>query len=403
MPDNNTVVIDFSEKVIKNPALFDYTENQLYNFSMPLLSIILSLPRLPKPENLALFKGLLKQNIVELSEQGKALEYPSAVIDKLCCLHCIVLDEFIIHSTWGADAGWENNTLLSELFGLKNGGELFFTITEKAMKQSAKMADLLQMIFAFLQIGFKGRYRSRQAEQLGIVTKEVNKTISDSIDKADVLIKEQARTKSLLLKNGARYFSFTVFIVVVLASVITFFDYWFKESYALRSKEFMSLKNNTANYILNGQTKDIIYLSTEEDIHSVKSLTQPAEVQKSAKQNATMNEQHTQESTIKVSESKSSPLATEQSTVNKVSLEQVNSRYYRVQLATFSVEKNANKYLSSLVNSQYKVSIKSLGSYFILYTSSKTLIKAKQQQQYFSDNYQLSAVINLINSGSQTK
>jgi len=398
MPDNNTVVIDFSEKVIKNPALFDYTENQLYNFSMPLLSIILSLPRLPKPENLALFKGLLKQNIVELSEQGKTLEYPSAVIDKLCCLYCIVLDEFIIHSTWGADAGWENNTLLSELFGLKNGGELFFTITEKAMKQSAKMTDLLQMIFAFLQIGFKGRYRSRQAEQLGIVTKEVNKTISDSINKADILVKEQAQTKSLLLRNGARYFSFTVFIVVVLASVITFFDYWFEESYALRSKEFVSLKDNTANYILNGQTKDIIYLSTEEDIHSVKSLTQQTEVRDAAE-----NERHTQEPTREVSESNNVSLAAQQSTVDQVSLERVNAEYYRVQLATFSVEKNANKYLASLVNSQYKVSIKSLGSYFILYTSSETLIKAKQQQQYFNDIYQLSAVINLISSGSKTK
>ena len=180
MPDNNnktTVAIDFSDKVLKDPPLFDYTQNELYNLSMPLLSIVLTLSRLPKPENLALFKGLLKQNIVELSEQGKTLEYPSAVIDKLCCLHCIVLDEFIIHSTWGVDAGWENNTLLSELFGLKNGGDLFFTITDKAMKQSVKMSDLLQMTFVFLQIGFKGRYRSRQSEQLGIITKTVNRAI----------------------------------------------------------------------------------------------------------------------------------------------------------------------------------------------------------------------------------
>ena len=104
--ENNTIAIDFSDKDLKEPELFEYCQNDLYNLSVPLLSIALPLARLPKPENLALFKGLLKQHIFELSERGKALDYPSAVIDKLCCLHCIVLDEFIIHGRWGENAGW---------------------------------------------------------------------------------------------------------------------------------------------------------------------------------------------------------------------------------------------------------------------------------------------------------
>lgn len=131
---NQTIAIDFSDKNFNEPEIFSYSDNALYNLSIPLLSITITIIRLPKPDNITLFKGLLKQHILELSERGKALDYPAAVIDKLCCLHCIVIDEFIIHSLWGADAGWENSTLLSELFGLKNGGDVFFTITDKALE-----------------------------------------------------------------------------------------------------------------------------------------------------------------------------------------------------------------------------------------------------------------------------
>ena len=165
----NTKSIDFSDNIIGEQIPFDYSDNALYNLSTTLLSILLTLERLPKPENLSVFKSLLKQHIVDLSEQGKKLQYPSAVIDKLCCLHCIVLDEFIIHSHWGASTGWENNTLLSELFNLQSGGDLFFTITDKALRQSDKMIDLLTLIYTFLQIGFKGRFRSRQSEKIGII------------------------------------------------------------------------------------------------------------------------------------------------------------------------------------------------------------------------------------------
>jgi len=383
MPDINspTIPIDFSDKVQKEQLLFSYNDNALYNLSVPLLSIILTLSRLPRPENLELFKNLLKQHIVDLSEQGKNLDYPSAVIDKLCCLHCIVLDEFIIHGAWGDDAGWENNTLLSELFGLKNGGDLFFTITDKALKQSAKMQDILELSYVFLQMGFKGRYRSRQSEQLGVITKQIHQSIDNSDKTTGILIKDAPITKSLFLKNGARYFSFTVVILLTLTLVFAFFDYWFKETYELRSKEFTELQKVTANYILNTQTKDIIYISTDEDIHAVKNLTQQHQVSKPV-------------SKLKIGHKYNDLDLTE--------IKQNQTDNYRVQLASFSSQANANKYFNKLTNSTYILSIMPIGSYFIVYSTAKTIKQAKVQQNYFKENYQISAVrVEIEDNGNQ--
>ena len=371
--ENNTIAIDFSDKVLKEPELFEYCQNDLYNLSVPLLSIALTLARLPKPENLALFKGLLKQHIVELSERGKALDYPSAVIDKLCCLHCIVLDEFIIHGRWGENAGWENNTLLSELFGLKNGGDVFFTIADKALVQSAKMADLLAVIYVLLQMGFKGRYRSREAEQLGIITKNISQTIKHQITEADILLKDSPKIKALFLTSGARYVSFTLLILVSVTIVSAFFDYWFKETYALRSREFTELKTVTASYILNAKTRDIVYTSTAEDIHSVKNLS------------------HRGLTSIILP---AVPAAPTELTMSEQTLA---SASFLVQLASFSSEKNAQNYLKNFKGSRYPLAIKTLGNYFIIFSSALSEQQAKQQVSYFNENFQVSAIVSKLN------
>ncbi|MEI6893166.1 MAG: type IVB secretion system protein IcmH/DotU [Colwellia sp.] len=365
---NNRVTIDFSDKVFKETALFDYNNNSLYNLSVPLFSIMLTLPRLPKPDNLALFKGLLKQSIIELSERGKVLDYPAAVIDKLCCLHCIVLDEFIIHGLWGENAGWENNTLLSELFSLKNGGDLFFTITDKALAQAVKMTDLLAISYVLLQMGFKGRYRSREVEQLGLVNKNIRQAINRQMHEADILLKDAPKIKSLSLRSGIRYFSMTAIILFSLLAVTAFFDYWSKETYDLRTQEFTELKQVTANYILNNNNRDIIYLSTAEDIHSVKNLF------------------HT-----KINKEQANAVTT------KVPVETIPiSASYRVQVASFSQQENAQLYLAKLHNSDYALAVQYFDGYFIVFSLAQSMTEAKKQQGYFKTQYQLSVLVNKL-------
>jgi type VI secretion system protein ImpK len=373
---NQTIAIDFSDKNFNEPEIFSYSDNALYNLSIPLLSITITIIRLPKPDNITLFKGLLKQHILELSERGKALDYPAAVIDKLCCLHCIVIDEFIIHSLWGADAGWENSTLLSELFGLKNGGDVFFTITDKALAQSTKMADLLVLSYVFIRIGFKGRFRSREAEKLGLITKSIHQSIENHITEPDLLLSESPKIKAKKLFTGVRYFSFTILIIVSLLTVTTFFDYWYKETYSLRANKLTQIQTTSANYTLNAKSREIIYISTPEDIHSVKNLiTAPIS------------------DTVKLHNVEYDPPLS-------VSPEQINvvqaPDKYRVQLATFTNKNNAINYLAKMQNQVHTLSMAPLAQYFIVYSVANTQSEAIRQQNFFQNEFKLSATVNKI-------
>lgn len=366
---NQPIAIDFSDKNFQESEIFSYSENELYNLSIPLLSTTLSIIRLPKPDNIALFKGLLKQQIIELSERGKSLDYPAAVIDKLCCLHCIVIDEFIIHSLWGGDAGWENSTLLSELFALKNGGDVFFTITDKALAQPAKMSDLLTLSYVFIKMGFKGRYRSREAEKLGVITKRITQAIESNITEANLLLSEVPKIKPRVLLSGARYVSFTILIVLSLATVTTFFDYWFKETYELRASKLSQIQEVTANYVLNAKSKEIVYVSTPEDTHSVKKLS----VNKTNKV--------VQKSPIKTA-------------IEPIEKSTEVTPQYRIQLASFSNKDNANNYLAKMQNPTYPLFIKPLAQYFIVYSVAHSEAAAEKQQNYFLSEYQLATTVN---------
>jgi type VI secretion system protein ImpK len=364
----NTTTIDFSDNIMSNQAPFDYSDNELYNLSIPLLSILLTLERLPKPDNLSVFKSLLKQHIVDLSEQGKKLEYPSAVIDKLCCLHCIVIDEFIIHSNWGISAGWENNTLLSELFNLQSGGDLFFTITEKAMRQSAKMTDLLAVIYICLQMGFKGRYRSRQSEKIGVIVKQISSVIIDHTSSPKVIMQETPVNKGLFL-SSRRYFSFTLVVMLLLGVVVTFFDYWFKETYSARSRELRELNKIILSY--NHTDEQNVQFKYDESTRLSRVNDKPAE--SSITDNNIVTSGYQKHPNSSLSESVTAS--------------------YRVQLNSFSARANAEIFLKGIENNPYELFIKSIGEYYIVYSIATSELSAEQQKQYYQHKHQISAII----------
>ena len=80
---------------------FNKAENQLLNISSELLAITLKISTLPEPQDVTTLRHQLANNINEIKAKGSELTYPVAVIDKLCFLYAVVLDELIIYSEWG--------------------------------------------------------------------------------------------------------------------------------------------------------------------------------------------------------------------------------------------------------------------------------------------------------------
>jgi len=276
----------------------------------------------------------------------------------LCCLHCIVLDEFIIHGSWGASAGWENNTLLSELFNLQSGGDLFFTITEKAMRQSGKMLDLLAIITIFMQMGFRGRYRSRQSEKIGLILKQVSSAVSDDVVAPKILIQENPVDKALLLVSSRHYLAITFIFTLLLVATVSVFDYWFEETYPTRSREISALNEITLGYRTDAKLENKV--NQDKIISKIKDIVEREET---------------------------------------VQAQPILSTY-RVQLSSFTVTDNADAFVKSLAGTNYPLLIKQIGKYFVVYSNANSLSEAEHQQQYYKDSYQISAIVFALDNKS---
>ena len=84
---------------------------------------------------------------------------------------CTVIDETVASTPWGGTSQWAKASLLVSLHKEAWGGEKFFQLLNKMAEDPQRNADLLEMMYACLALGFEGRYRviengKAQLEQL---------------------------------------------------------------------------------------------------------------------------------------------------------------------------------------------------------------------------------------------
>ncbi|WP_339387856.1 type IVB secretion system protein IcmH/DotU [Vibrio caribbeanicus] len=339
---------------------FDKAENQLFNISSELFSITLKISTLPEPEDVSALRRQLVGLINDIKIKGADLTYPVAVIDKLCFLYAVVLDELIIYTSWGEFRGWENKTLLSELFGMRNGGELFFTVSEKAIRQPHKMIDLLEVIYAFVNIGFKGQYRETGNEQLKIFTQQLQQVLGKYRPTSNIFCHTRAKLpKSRKPTRRKRYLATTVFFSCLIATSIALTHFWYEKSYDQRARDFEKLPNFSNRYIMSGEVKDIIFVSKNLKLDSESMQKEPLIVSPDAKQN----------------DSKSQTAA------------------LLVQLATFSTQDNADKFISKLPSSKYSPKVEQIGSYFRVIVESNSTQEAYQIKLWYTEKEQLKPIV----------
>ena len=155
--------------------------------SSELLALCVKLPSLPQPENLDEFRRRLFGQIHSLKVNGSQVDYPVDQIDKACFLFAIVIDETILCSGWPDADLWANDSLLSKIFKVRNGGELFFTLTERMLRQPKSYKELLELSFFFLSIGFQGKYRGEVTDAIFQLKNELKQEIDKYLPPDDGL------------------------------------------------------------------------------------------------------------------------------------------------------------------------------------------------------------------------
>jgi len=71
---------------------------------------------------------------------------------------CSFIDEAVLNTIWGSSSSWGSQSLLSTLHAETSGGETFFVILDRLLKDPNANIDLLELMFICLSLGFKGRY-----------------------------------------------------------------------------------------------------------------------------------------------------------------------------------------------------------------------------------------------------
>jgi len=71
---------------------------------------------------------------------------------------CAFIDEAVLNTIWGSDSSWNSQSLLSTLHNETSGGETFFVILDRLLKDPNADLDLLELMFICISLGFKGRY-----------------------------------------------------------------------------------------------------------------------------------------------------------------------------------------------------------------------------------------------------
>lgn len=141
-------------------ALRHYTgsQNRLVNASADLLAICGVMRRLTPAAELNTTRMELSRAIIDLKYRVVNLDYPPSVAENLCLLFAIVLDEFVMLSPWSQERGWENRTLVADLFGFRDGGDRFYNIADRALMQPKALREFLEILYLFLKLGYRGKY-----------------------------------------------------------------------------------------------------------------------------------------------------------------------------------------------------------------------------------------------------
>lgn len=71
---------------------------------------------------------------------------------------CTMIDEAVLDSPWGEQTGWSRQTLLVTFHGETYGGEKFFVILDRLCEDMVRHADLVELMYLCLALGFGGKY-----------------------------------------------------------------------------------------------------------------------------------------------------------------------------------------------------------------------------------------------------
>ena len=114
-------------------------------------------------------RNIMIAEIQAFNTHAKVAGFNEAQVNTAQYLLCTALDESVTTSKIsGANENWQSHSLLSTFHKDTWGGELFFDVLDRAMKQPASRLHLLELMYILLSLGFEGKYRMQDRGSLDL-------------------------------------------------------------------------------------------------------------------------------------------------------------------------------------------------------------------------------------------
>jgi type VI secretion system protein ImpK len=133
--------------------------NPLVGAASPLLALAAQLRRTPTHPDPAGLRRQLLDRIADFEAQAAAGGVARPKIGAARYLLCSFIDETVAHTPWGSAGPWAARNLLQEFHEERWGGEKAFQLLDRLGQAPEENADLLELFYLCLRLGFEGRYR----------------------------------------------------------------------------------------------------------------------------------------------------------------------------------------------------------------------------------------------------
>jgi len=147
-------------------------DNELVHFASPVLEIIMQVKAdrvVPSSDLRRQIDGLLKQ----LETRGEQAGYKERQIQAAKFSLAAFVDEMVLTAQFPLREQWEKHPLQLEYFGEHLAGVTFFNRLDELLRDTANEADVIELFYVCLLLGYKGKYKIYYEQELKAVIEGV--------------------------------------------------------------------------------------------------------------------------------------------------------------------------------------------------------------------------------------
>lgn len=101
----------------------------------------------------------LERKVAAFDRRARAAAVPNEQVVAARYALCTLLDEIALTTPWGAESLWSQHSLLSQFHDETWGGEKFFLMLERVIREPARHLHLLEFMYLCIALGLEGKYR----------------------------------------------------------------------------------------------------------------------------------------------------------------------------------------------------------------------------------------------------